>query len=329
MPLPTISQVHVDRPLTNVSIAYIADEGVYAASRVFPDVPVKKQSDLYFVYDKDFWYRSEMDKRAPHTESAGGGWKQSTDSYRADVWSLHKDISEEERDNADEPLDPDVDATEYLTQQYLIRKDKDWSAEHFVVGKWGTDLTGVTPGPPTAGEFLRWDDAGSTPIEDIRGERTAIAGATGFRPNKLVLGAEVWTVLEDHPDIVDRIKAGQTPGGPAVTMEVGLAQILGLDEIVVAWSVETTTKQGAAIQVTEFILGKNALLVYVNPAPSIRKPSGGYTFKWAGLKRGTGGLRIKNFPMFNLNSDRVEIDAAWDHKLVGADLGTLFLTAVN
>jgi hypothetical protein len=37
---PTPSQVHVNVPLTNVSVAYMIDSGLYIASRVFPVVPV-------------------------------------------------------------------------------------------------------------------------------------------------------------------------------------------------------------------------------------------------------------------------------------------------
>ena len=54
MPLqPTRSDLHVNRPLTNMSIAYRQDATDLVADRVFPAVPVKKQSDRYIVYTKD------------------------------------------------------------------------------------------------------------------------------------------------------------------------------------------------------------------------------------------------------------------------------------
>ncbi len=330
MPLPTLSDVHVNTPLTNISIAYVVDDDVYIADKVYPDVPVQKQSDRYFVYTKEFWFRSEMRKRAPGTESAGGGYElTSTDTYFADVWSLHRDIDEQIRSNADPVIDLERDGTEWLTQQYLIRRDKEWSAKNFVAGQWDNDQAGVAAAPG-ADQFLRWDLSGSTPIENIRKQIFAIAGTTGFRPNKLVLGAEVFQVLVDHPDIVDRVKAGQTPGGPATVNETAIAALLGLDAVLVAWSVETTTVEGAATQTTQFILAKNALLVYVNPAPSILKPSGGYTFVWTGFVGAQGGMRMKRFDMPWIGAlPRIEIDASFDHKLVAPDLGRLFVTAVT
>jgi hypothetical protein len=330
MPQPTLSDVHVNTPLTNISIAYIADDDVYIASKVYPDVPVQKQSDKYFVYTKEFWFRAEMQKRAPGAESAGGGWELNSDNtYFCDVWALHKDVDEQIQSNADPVINLDRDATEYLSQQYLIRRDKEWAADNFVAGKWDNDQTGVAAAP-AANQFLRWDLSGSDPIGVIRAEIFSIAGQTGRRPNKLVLGAEVFQILVDHPDIVDRVKAGQTPGGPATVNEQALAALLGLKEVLVAWSVETTTVEGAATQTTTFILGKNALLVYVNPSPSILTPSGGYSFVWSGLVGSTGGMRIKRFDMPWIGAfPRVEIDAAFDHKLVAADLGRLFVTAVT
>ena len=45
---PTLSQVHVDAILTNSSVAYIQAADNFIANKVFPIVPVDKQSDLYF-----------------------------------------------------------------------------------------------------------------------------------------------------------------------------------------------------------------------------------------------------------------------------------------
>ena len=78
MPLPTRNEVHVDAVLTQISVGFMQSAEDFVADKVFPVVPVRKQSDKYFVYDRSYWFRSEMEKRAPATESAGGGWKLST-----------------------------------------------------------------------------------------------------------------------------------------------------------------------------------------------------------------------------------------------------------
>src|SRR5262252_5182979 len=114
MPNPNITQVHVDRPLTNMSVAYIQSEDAFVASKVFPMVPVDKKSDRYFVYTKDDWFRDDAQLRAPNSESAGGGYDlDNTPSYTCEVYAYHKDIDEQENANADIPLNMERDATRF------------------------------------------------------------------------------------------------------------------------------------------------------------------------------------------------------------------------
>ena len=71
---PTPGDVHVNGTLTNLSLAYQQAESNFVADRVFPNVPVTKQSDIYWVWPRDAWNRDEMKHRAPGAESAGGGF---------------------------------------------------------------------------------------------------------------------------------------------------------------------------------------------------------------------------------------------------------------
>jgi hypothetical protein len=89
---PTQSQVHVDRPLTNASTAYMQSNDKFIATRVAPIVPVEKQTDKITVYNKNDFLRDEAQKRADGTESAGSGYGLNTTGYSCDVFALHKDI---------------------------------------------------------------------------------------------------------------------------------------------------------------------------------------------------------------------------------------------
>ncbi|GAG22402.1 unnamed protein product, partial [marine sediment metagenome] len=92
MPQPTPRDVHVNAPLTNISVAYQQMQDVYIADKVFPRIPVRKQSDKFFTYTKGDWFRTEAAIRPPSTESAGSGYRLDTDTYFADVFALHKDV---------------------------------------------------------------------------------------------------------------------------------------------------------------------------------------------------------------------------------------------
>ena len=67
---PTQNQVHVDRVLTNISVAYIQSAEDFIAGRAFPELPVVKQSDIYFKYNKDDWFRDEAKQRSDGAPTA-------------------------------------------------------------------------------------------------------------------------------------------------------------------------------------------------------------------------------------------------------------------
>lgn len=328
MPNPVRNDVHVDSILTNLSVGWMTDDQSYIADRVFPVVPVTKQGGRYFVYDRGDFYRAEMERRGPGTESAGGGYRVAQDTYFADVWALHKDVADQDRVNTDDPLNMDRDAASYLTQQALIRKEKQWVSKYFTTSVWTGDQTGVAAGP-AANQFLQWNAALSTPLVDIRAQRLAIAKRTGYTPNTLVLGAETWNALADNASVADRIKYSERAFfGPEL-----LSAALGIPRIFIASGIENTaaeTSAGSPQPFTgAFIAGKGAWLGYVAPSPSLQTPSAGYTFAWTGLEGANAmGGAISKFRMDMIKSDRVEIEMAFDMKVIAADLGTYFATAV-
>jgi len=315
MPQPTASAVHVNRPLTNISIAYLQDQKDFIATKVFPNIPVMKKSDQYFVYEKGQWFRTDAQDRAPGTESAGSGYTLTTADYACKAKALHKDVDDQIRSNADAPINLDSEATEFVTRQLALRREKDWAAEYFTTGKWTGSTTGtdITPSP-------LWDAGSSYPFKNIRAQIDSVYKKTGYRPNTLVLSRDVWTVLQDHSELLDRIK--YTEKG-IVTLDL-VAAALELDRVLIASAVENTAAEGAT-PVMSFLYSKDAFLCYAAPRPSIMQPSAGYTFSWQGYLGATAeGTRIKRFRMEELESDRIEGTMAYDLKLVASDLGVFF-----
>lgn len=325
---PTPSDVHVNQPLGNISIAFMQDASNFVADRVFPNIPVLKQSDRYYTYDRGEFNRDEMEVRAPGTESKGGGYTvDNTPTYYCHVYAFHKDIPDELRANEDSVLNSDRDSTLYVTNKALIKREKLFVTNFFSTSLWGLDVAGVSSSPG-ANQVLQWNDANSTPIEDIRYYKTYILQLTGFEPNTLVMGQQVYDKLIDHPDIVDRVKYGQTPGKPAQIDLSDLENLFKIPNILVMKSIENTAKEGQTNS-HSFIGGKKALLCYSAPQPGLMIPTAGYTFSWTGLMGSSAmGSRIKKFRMEHLNSDRVEIEMSFAQKLISAELGVFFTTIV-
>jgi hypothetical protein len=316
MAQPTRSDVHVNRPLGNVSIAYIQKAPDFVASKVFPVVPVMKQSDLYFTYDKEYWRKTAAEKRAPATESAGSGFRVNSDNkYFCDVWAVHQDVDDQTRANADQPLDLDRDATLFVTQQLLLRRELQFFKQYFTTGIWSADVTPTT----------KWDASGSDPMQDVDTQKSVIKQNTTVMPNVMVVTTDVFFALRNNAAVLDRIKYTQR----GVVSEDLLATLFGVDKFLVASASVNTAPQGQA-GAFQYIGQKQVLLCYANPNPSILQPSAGYIFSWQGAYgAGAEGNRIMTFRIEPRKCDRIEGEMAFDMHLVGSDLGVLFTAVVS
>lgn len=337
MPQPTSQVVHVDRPLTNISVAFLQNDNDYVADKVFPVVPVQKQSDRYFVYNRGDFFRDVATLRAPGTESAGGGYNlDNTPSYFADVYSYHKDVDPQVRANSDVPLDADRDATIFVTQILAIKREVVFLSKFFTTSVWtGSTTAGdITPG-------TLWDAANSTPIEDIEAQQFSIKQLTGKWANRFVLGMNVYKALKNHAEILDRLKYTQKG---VITPEL-IASILappttpeaadgGDFKIVVAAATYNTAAEGQTDAMAFMADKKDALLAYANPAPSIMQPSAGYIFTWVPIGGYVARIRQIPVPLLGIGEDgtptmRVEGEMTLACKAVSTDCGAYFNNATS
>ncbi|WP_454021197.1 hypothetical protein [Azospirillum sp. Marseille-Q6669] len=318
MPSPTLRQAHVDRPLTNMSIAYMQSAAGFVFNRVFPTVYVDKESDKYYVFDLETFLRGRARRRADGTESAGGGYKLSTDSYSlGDPFAFHKDVTSRERDNADSPLDPDQNATDFVTHNILVTAEEEWVGNFFKPGVWGGEKTG-------GDNIAHWSDyASSNPITDVADARLWIWKNTGRKPNKFTVDPTTHEILKNHPLILDRTEE-------TIDDKV-LAKLFEVDDYLVAGGVHRMGPEGSSTG--DFIAGKHALLSYAPPKPAKETPSCGYTFskKGSGVEGVDKGVRMARIPMdqLGIGTQRIEGELFINAKVTGQPLGFFFANIVE
>jgi hypothetical protein len=332
--LPEGSTLYVNQPLTTISTAYGQQQN-WVAPQVFPDVPVARQGDLYWFYPQSDWKRTIAGVRAPATESVGGGWEMQTRSYFASVYAVHKDIDEQTRANAvGGGFNLDADATRWVTEQLLLKRDRLFMDSYMRTGVWtgGTGIGGGANGADLAGgaaagsnTFLQFDRAGSDPISLMTGQILGMARNTGIRPNVLVMGPAVWAALVNNQTIIDRVKY---TGGGFLSEDV-IRQAMGVERMVITWTVENTAPRGATDAI-DFMNSKSMLLTYAPAQAGLQQLSGGYIFTWNGLLgSGALGTQIVRFPIQEIRSDRVEGQMAFDMKVVAPDVGIFFSSVVQ
>ncbi len=313
--MPGLAEIHVDSALTDFSAALFQDLGGSVASQAFSQRNVAQQTGRFHVYTAADLHRAEAERRAPNTSAHRKDYGITNALYDCEVWALAYDVSEQERANADPVIDPEEDAARVLMDDLMMTENREWAATAFATGIWGgTDQVGAT-------DFTQWDDAASTPIENLRGQATDMLANTGKEPNKLVLGHDTWASgLVDHPDLLDRIKHTQT----GIVTETLLASILGLDRVIRDSSIRNTAEEGLT-ETAAFQLGDSALLLHAPNTAGPKTATAGVRFNWSGLVGATQGVRTMRFEIPQDDAfPRIQSDMTFDHNIVTAGLGRFF-----
>lgn len=308
---PTRHQVHIDAPMSNISIAYRNE--TYIADQIFPIVPVVKQSDLYFQFDKAAWFRDEADVRAPGARAARVEYSLNAPGpYACIEYAAAKGVPDEIIDNADNPLNPDREATELVTEKLLIRLEKKVADMVTTAANW------TNSGSPASGA---WDSDTSDPIKDVVGSSSGIREtfrqATGRYPNTLVMGATVWAALQRHPDLLDRIKYTQT----GVVTEDLVANLFQVKKLLIGTAIINNSLEGATDSYGD-IWGKYAWFGWVPPTPGLMIPAAGYTFQWK-------PRQVNRYREQEEHQDVIECLMSWDNKVTSKDSGYLLTSVVN
>jgi hypothetical protein len=313
---PVRSDVHVDQPLTNISLAAFNQPESFIAMQAFPRVPVMKESDKYFIFTKSHTFRVGTKLRAPGDPVALRDFALTTATYSAEEYATGMALPDRIIDNADSPLRPMEDAATILTHDMLMYIEQNWGAENMVASIWAgaADVTLTSTD--------QWSDfSGSDPITNIDTAKFAINGATGIPTNQLsvAMGSAVWNKLKRHPSMLGAFGGGFS--GMKVLTRAQAAEILDVKEILVSEAVYNSYNEGGSTQTLSRIVGKNCLVFYRPATPSLMTAAAGYFF--------TKTLsEIYRYYLPRRKSEVVEISSIFDFKCTDTSAGAMILAAV-
>jgi len=142
--------------------------------------------------------------------------------------------------------------------------------------------------------------------------------------NVAVIGFDAWTVLLNHPAIVDRVKHTSSE---SVRKEI-LASLFEVEKVIVPGLTSNTAELGQTASM-DFIVGaQNVGLFYVAPKPGKRTLSAAYVYAFDAddYKQ---GVAVRKWYDPKLNSDMTQVDLYIDVKVVASSAGAFISDCVD
>jgi len=305
---PTTRDVHIDAALTQVSIAYKNEELI--AEKIFPVINVKKDSDKYFVYDKQNLKSYSLD-RAPGTRAKQVEWNiKKTPTYSVSERAAEVQLIDEVRDNADDPIKYDADSTEIGTD--ILKLDLERRIAN-IVQTAGNYATGYSGNPAT-----KWDAPDADILADLDTAREKIRKAVLKRPNTLVLPQDVYLTVRRHPILLEYYK--YTKGG-TLSVDI-LKEVFEVENLLVGVGSYDAAQEGKEESMTD-IWTNTAALLYVPKTPGLKQISFGYIFRKSGYPL------VERWREDATRSDWLRISDKYDCKIIDSYAGYLFTNVLT
>ena len=275
--------------LTNLSMAYFQDASRYVAKSIFPICPVQLSSARYYVFPKEDLLRDNVRQKPQFGKVEPAQFGHLDASYQVSVDQVIVGIDQisaldYRRTNAPGFIDPRRAKAKFIAEQMLLHQDVVFAQTYFKTGVWSNEWTGVAASP-AGNQFLKFSDDNCDPVVLIDNLCTSVEQNTGRRPNRFGLGKNAFNALKANPSVIERVKYGGSSANPATVNEKVLAELFGIEKVVVFSSIYNAGQVGETDM--NFICDPNAaILAYATSAPAIDEPSAGYIFTWDMLGNG-------------------------------------------
>ncbi|MBW7997519.1 MAG: capsid protein [Candidatus Glassbacteria bacterium] len=316
--MPEGNELQVNPTLTNVSIQYRPDGLI--GDQVLPDFGVIKKQGDFKKYVKDDRFTIPDDVIGPKSEANEVEWTVDEDTYSCKDYGLDDFVSNDEQAQATGgPFNALIDATEFVTDLFMLAKEKRQADLVFAPGTYPAGNKVLLAGTS------QWSDfANSDPLGDIETAKLAVWG----NPNTLVFGAETWSMMRRHPDIIKSVIAlGPLLDHRGLATLRGVAELFEMEQALVGRTRYNTAAKGQAASFSR-LWGKHAAVLNIR-RPSLRGLFFGANYLWTppGQQARVAGTIPQ--PSRGLRGGvKVRVGETYVNKIVAADTGYFIEDAI-
>jgi hypothetical protein len=301
----TITDIHKDAIMTNLSIAYRNSQDSFIADQIMPVVNVASPSDKYYIYDVAPMFTDTVQIRAPGARFPRGGWTLSTSSYHCEQYGEEIAIADEVGAAADAPLQPEQDAQQYLDDKLYIRKERMVATEFMANSIWTSSDSSATD----------WTSSSGVPITVVQRANQAVRTLAGVGVNAAAMGEIVYDALTLNAQITGKVQYVQR----ALPQDIKtvMAQAMGLNSLYVSRATYNTATDGGTATMSR-IIDDDCLLYYRAPVSGSKVATAGALFNWA---PGGGLSAMERYRDETVRSDMARAFMSIDYKVIGPNLG--------
>lgn len=297
--MPKVSQLRIDKALTNVSVKYKNSD--YIADKVFPMLPVNDESGKYYVYNRNF--RLPETLRRDGAEANKHDFALSTSSYQTAEHAL-KDVVTDRQARNYGLASLKADTTEELTDKIMLRKEKS-VADLFTTTSWSLNVSLASAAQWSA------DTTASNPIPLMDTAATTVLANSGFLPNKAIMNRKVMLAAKNHTaSIGERVKYTS-----AEISKNTLAALFDIPEIMIGLAQIDSAAEGVTDSIGD-VWSDNIWVGYVTPRASVKSPTAGYIIT-------DERRQVRSWKAEELKGEEIEVGESYVPKIVASLAGYL------
>ena len=310
MPSPS-SALSTQRPDLAASLEefdLMMDAAGFIGHRVFPVVDVASQAGSFGKIPIEQLLQNRDTARAPGSGYNRGQWKFETATFSTSEQGVEEPIDDREAAMYANYFDAEVIATQRAMRAVIEAQEKRIAAKVFNATTYtATTITN------------EWDDyVNAVPITDVEAKIQAMYAASGLWPNAMIINQKVFRNLRNCAQIVDRVKyQGFQDARPGNISVQAIAQVLAIDNLLVAGGTKATSNEGATLALAPIWSNEYAWIGRIATSNDFKEPCVGRIFHWNGDGSVEGG-RVETYRDESIRADVVRVR----HDVAEVDLHT-------
>jgi methylmalonyl-CoA mutase cobalamin-binding subunit len=307
------ANVHVNAALTNLAIGYNPMTAGFIAEQAVSVIPVQKEADTYYIWNRGDAFRIPSTLRADGAESNQVEFGLSTSTYSALEYALSIKLTDRQKANADSVLRLQQSSQTRLQNLLLADMEKRVATLLTTQGNYASTNRVQKSGT------TQWSSGSYSEVIEtvIDTGKEAVRAAIGLDPNIIIIPSAVAKVMKRNATIRELIKYTHAD----LLVDGDLPPMLWGMKVLIPKGINATSVEGATVTMAD-LWGKHVVMTYKPTDGSIDTPAHSYIFR-------KGNWQTKTWREEKKASDFIETSVIQDEVITSNISGYLIEDVIS